>query len=112
MRPTLAADQVRASLSQYLATTYALADESTRRALEGFLGDADDGIFRGPYLRIRTPFRSAEGDDWQRHLTWWPRDFTPHRHQELAWERLSTLHGRRGPPSSPPAPGRGRPSRS
>ncbi|WPP32694.1 DEAD/DEAH box helicase [Streptomyces sp. CL7] len=93
MRPTLAADQVRASLSQYLATTYALADESTRRALENFLGDAEDGIFRGPYLRIRTPFRSAEGDAWQRHLTWWPRDFTPHRHQEQAWERLSTLHG-------------------
>ncbi|MCX4412118.1 DEAD/DEAH box helicase [[Kitasatospora] papulosa] len=93
MRPTLAAEQVRASLSQYLATTYALADESTRRALEGFLGDADDGIFRGPYLRIRTPFRSAEGDDWKRHLTWWPRGFNPHRHQELAWERLSTLHG-------------------
>ncbi|MHC3450951.1 DEAD/DEAH box helicase [Streptomyces prasinus] len=93
MRPTLAADQVRASLSQYLATTYALADESTRRALENFLGDADDGIFRGPYLRVRTPFRSAEDDAWQRHLTWWPRDFTPHRHQEQAWERLSTLHG-------------------
>ncbi|MFF3275202.1 DEAD/DEAH box helicase [Streptomyces chrestomyceticus] len=95
MRPTLAADQVRASLSQYLATTYALADESTRRALENFLGDAEDGIFRGPYLRIRTPFRSAEGTDWQRHLTWYPREekFTPHRHQELAWERLSTLHG-------------------
>ncbi|MCM2387909.1 DEAD/DEAH box helicase [Streptomyces albipurpureus] len=93
MRPTLAADQVRASLSQYLATTYALADESTRRALEGFLGDADDGIFRGPYLRVRTPFRSADGDAWQRHLGWWPRDFTPHRHQERAWERLSTLHG-------------------
>ncbi|WP_340558030.1 DEAD/DEAH box helicase [Streptomyces sp. GSL17-111] len=94
MRPTLAADQVRASLSQYLATTYALADESTRRALEEFLGDADDGIFRGPYLRVRTPFRAAEGTDWQRHLTWWPRHLTtPHRHQELAWERLSTLHG-------------------
>ncbi|MFF8593518.1 DEAD/DEAH box helicase [Streptomyces sp. NPDC015220] len=93
MRPTLAADQVRASLSQYLATTYALADESTRRALENFLGDAEDGIFRGPYLRIRTPFRGAEGEDWKRHLTWWPRGFTPHRHQEQAWERLSTLHG-------------------
>ncbi|MET8180353.1 DEAD/DEAH box helicase [Streptomyces sp. NPDC005336] len=93
MRPTLAAEQVRDSLSQYLSTTYALADESTRRALERFLGDAEDGIFRGPYLRIRTPFRSAEGDGWQRHLTWWPRGFRPHRHQEQAWERLSTLHG-------------------
>ncbi|WP_406284159.1 DEAD/DEAH box helicase [Embleya sp. NBC_00896] len=93
MRPTLAAEQVRASLSQYLSTTYALADEGTRLALERFLGDADDGIFRGPYLRVRTPFRSARSDDWQRHLTWWPRDFRPHRHQELAWERLSTLNG-------------------
>ncbi|MFE0641525.1 DEAD/DEAH box helicase [Streptomyces sp. NPDC058877] len=92
MRPTLAADQVRASLSQYLATTYALADESTRRALEGFLGDAEDGIFRGPYLRVRTPFRTAVGEDWKRHLTWHP-DLTPYRHQERAWERLSTLHG-------------------
>jgi replicative superfamily II helicase len=97
VRPTLAAEQVRDSLSQYLSTTYALADESTRRALERFLGDAEDGIFRGPYLRIRTPFRPAEGDGWQRHLTWWPRGFRPHRHQELAWERLSTLHG----PASP-----------
>ncbi|MFK0015470.1 DEAD/DEAH box helicase [Streptomyces sp. NPDC091027] len=93
MRPTLAAEQVRGSLSQYLATTYALADEGTRRALENFLGDPDDGIFRGPYLRIRTPFRSAANDDWQRHLQWWPQDFRPHRHQEQAWERLSTLHG-------------------
>ncbi|MFE5753915.1 DEAD/DEAH box helicase [Streptomyces massasporeus] len=92
MRPTLAADQVRASLSQYLATTYALADESTRRALENFLGDADDGIFRGPYLRVRTPFRTAEGEDWKRHLVWHP-ELTPYRHQEAAWERLSTLHG-------------------
>ncbi|MFG3290152.1 DEAD/DEAH box helicase [Streptomyces sp. NPDC048179] len=98
MRPTLAADQVRASLSQYLSTTYALADESTRRALEQFLGDPDDGIFRGPYLRIRTPFRAAGSDDWQRHLEWWPRPpyhppFHPHRHQARVWERLSTLHG-------------------
>ncbi|MFE5852212.1 DEAD/DEAH box helicase [Streptomyces sp. NPDC056500] len=92
MRPTLAADQVRASLSQYLATTYALADESTRRALEGFLGDAEDGVFRGPYLRVRTPFRTAGGDDWKRHLSWHP-DLIPYRHQERAWERLSTLHG-------------------
>lgn len=93
MRPTLAAEQVRDSLSQYLATTYALADEGTRSALEHFLGHAEDGIFRGPYLRIRTPFSPAAGGGWQRHLTWWPRGFHPHRHQERAWERLSTLHG-------------------
>ncbi|MFF7242334.1 DEAD/DEAH box helicase [Embleya sp. NPDC008237] len=93
MRPTLAAEQVQNSLSEYLATTYALADEGTRRALESFLTDPDDGIFRGPYLRIRTPYRSASSEDWQHHLQWWPKDFRPHRHQESAWRRLSTLDG-------------------
>ncbi|UGY90764.1 DEAD/DEAH box helicase [Streptomyces gobiensis] len=92
MRPTLAAEQVQGSLSQYLSTTYALADEGTRRALEDFLTDPEEGIFRGPYLRIRTPFQVA-GEGWQRYLGWWPRDFLPYAHQARAWERLSTLHG-------------------
>ncbi|MFI9585372.1 DEAD/DEAH box helicase [Streptomyces sp. NPDC052236] len=91
MRPTLAAAQLRGSLTQYLTTTYALADEDTRLALERFLGHPESGIFRGPYLRIRTPFHTAD-DGWQRHLDWVP-SFAPYRHQAKAWERLSTLHG-------------------
>ncbi|NYI03500.1 DEAD/DEAH box helicase [Allostreptomyces psammosilenae] len=91
MRPTLAAAQLRGSLTQYLTTTYALADEDTRAALERFLEDPENGIFRGPYLRIRTPFHTAD-DGWQRHLEWTP-SFTPYRHQARAWERLSTLRG-------------------
>ncbi|MGW7356320.1 DEAD/DEAH box helicase [Streptomyces sp. NPDC054802] len=91
MRPTLAAAQLRGSLTQYLTTTYALADEDTRLALERFLGHPESGIFRGPYLRIRTPFHAAD-DGWQRHLEWHP-PFPPYRHQAKAWERLSSLHG-------------------
>ncbi|WP_328637759.1 DEAD/DEAH box helicase [Streptomyces canus] len=91
MRPTLAAAQVRGSLIQYLTTTYALTDGDTRLALERFLGHPETGIFRGPYLRIRTPFHKAD-DGWQRHLEWAP-GFPPYRHQAKAWERLSTLHG-------------------
>ncbi|MFJ9843661.1 DEAD/DEAH box helicase [Kitasatospora sp. NPDC101155] len=91
MRPTLAAAQLRGSLTQYLTTTYALADEDTRGALERFLGHPESGIFRGPYLRIRTPFHVAD-EGWQRHLEWQP-GFPPYRHQAKAWERLSTLRG-------------------
>ncbi|MEV7568630.1 DEAD/DEAH box helicase [Streptomyces tanashiensis] len=91
MRPTLAAAQLRGSLTQYLTTTYALADEDTRLALERFLGDPESGIFRGPYLRIRTPFHTAD-KGWERHLEWIPA-FPPYRHQAKAWERLSTLRG-------------------
>ncbi|MER5182658.1 DEAD/DEAH box helicase [Streptomyces sp. NPDC002896] len=91
MKPTLAAAQLRGSLTQYLTTTYALADEDTRLALERFLGDPETGIFRGPYLRIRTPFHTAD-DGWQSALEWQP-SFTPWRHQAKAWERLSTYKG-------------------
>ncbi|WP_328496996.1 DEAD/DEAH box helicase [Streptomyces sp. NBC_00414] len=90
MRPTLAAAQVRGSLTQYLTTTYALTDSDTRLALERFLGHPESGIFRGPYLRIRTPFHKAD-DGWRQHLEWVP-GFPPYRHQAKAWERLSTLH--------------------
>lgn len=91
MRPTLAAAQIRGSLTQYLTTTYALTDGDTRLALERFLGHPETGIFRGPYLRIRTPFHTAD-DGWQQHLDWIP-GFPPYRHQAKAWERLSTLRG-------------------
>ncbi|GAA4779239.1 DEAD/DEAH box helicase [Streptomyces sanyensis] len=94
MKPTMAAAQLRGSLTQYLTTTYALADEDTRRALERFLGHPETGIFRGPYLRIRTPFHLAD-DTWRRELEWtagFP-GFAPYRHQATAWARLSTLHG-------------------
>ncbi|WP_405767385.1 DEAD/DEAH box helicase [Streptomyces sp. NBC_01538] len=97
MKPTLAAAQLRGSLTQYLTTTYALADDDTRRALERFLGDPESGIFRGPYLRIRTPFHKAD-DGWERHLEWRP-GFTPWRHQAKAWQRLSTLGGREAEPT-------------
>ncbi|MGW3956280.1 DEAD/DEAH box helicase [Streptomyces sp. NPDC004752] len=92
MRPTLAAEQVGDSLTQYLTTTFALADEGERRALEDFLRDDQDGIFRGPYLRIRTPFKPA-GKAWKPALEWVPEGFAPYRHQAQAWQRLSTLRG-------------------
>ncbi|MGA5648501.1 DEAD/DEAH box helicase [Streptomyces seoulensis] len=91
MKPTLAAAQLRGSLTQYLTTTYALADEDTRMALERFLGDPETGIFRGPYLRIRTPFHRVD-DTWRSPLEWQPA-LTPWRHQAKSWERLSTYRG-------------------
>ncbi|PSK95735.1 uncharacterized protein DUF1998 [Murinocardiopsis flavida] len=92
MRPTLAAEELRRNLTQYLTTTFALADEDTRAKLEEFLNDSGRGIFRGPYLRIRAPFRTEKGD-WRRHLQWAPDGFTPYKHQAAAFARLSSLHG-------------------
>lgn len=92
MRPTLAAEDVRRNLTQYLTTTFALADEPVREGLEKFLNHPEQGIFRGPYLRIRTPFRAA-GEGWRRALEWAPEGFRPYTHQARAFERLSTSNG-------------------
>ncbi|MET8318487.1 DEAD/DEAH box helicase [Micromonospora sp. NPDC005189] len=89
MRPTIAADTLRRTLTQYLTTTFGLTEDAVRHGLEGFLSHPEQGIFRGPYLRIRTPFRPAEGD-WRADLDWAPADFTPYLHQANAFARLST----------------------
>ncbi|WP_415648446.1 DEAD/DEAH box helicase, partial [Stackebrandtia soli] len=90
--PTLVALDLKRQLSQYLATTYGLVDEPVRDSLAKFLNDPDDGVFRGQYLKVRTPFRSAE-PGWEESLGWIPAGFRPHRHQALAWRRLSSLDG-------------------
>jgi replicative superfamily II helicase len=92
VRPTLAAEEIRRNLTQYLTTTFALADRPVRDGLERFLNHPAQGIFRGPYLRIRTPFRHAD-ESWRQCLEWTPADFAPYRHQARAFERLSTLRG-------------------
>ena len=69
-----------------------MTDEQARQALEDFLLDPNDGIFRGPYVRVRTPFRPVDRD-WRTPLDWQPPDFEPYRHQARAFERLDTRDG-------------------
>ena len=86
--PTRQAHDVRQGLLDYLTTTFALADQDARLALSEFLEDPQDGIFKGPYLRLRLPFRPAD-DGWQTVLDWRP-PFDPYGHQAAAFTRLSS----------------------
>ncbi|WP_100444503.1 DEAD/DEAH box helicase [Glycomyces xiaoerkulensis] len=88
MKPSLAALRMRDQVVEYLATTYGMTGESARE-LERFLTDPEDGIVKGPFLRLRTPFRPAS-PGWESDLDWLPEGFTPHRHQANAWSRLSS----------------------
>lgn len=89
MLPSLVAEELRASLTGFLGTTFALGDDDVRAELERFVADPQHGVFRGPYVRLRLPFRPAD-DGWREHLDWAPAGFRPHRHQALAWERLAS----------------------
>ncbi|WP_075891510.1 DEAD/DEAH box helicase [Actinomyces provencensis] len=88
--PSLLAEEVQDALTEYLTTTYALGDQDTREQLGRFLRDPETGIFRGPYYRLRLPFRAAPAE-WRNPLGWLPDGFVPHAHQAAAFERLTSL---------------------
>lgn len=88
--PSLLAEETRDSIVEYLSTTFALADEAARGALEEFLRDPESGVFRGPYLKVRTPYKFVD-DTWASTLAWTPQGFRPFQHQAEAFTRLSTL---------------------
>jgi ATP-dependent helicase YprA (DUF1998 family) len=88
--PSREAARVRTGLVDYLTTTFALSDDEARRALSEFLLDADEGVFRGPYVRARVPFRAAD-EGWRDALGWY-EGHTPYGHQAEAFRRLSSAN--------------------
>jgi hypothetical protein len=61
MRPTLAAEELKRNLTQYLTTTLALADQPARDGLERFLNDPAQGMFGMPDL---TAVPATAANDW------------------------------------------------
>lgn len=85
--PSLLAEETRESIIEYLSTTFALADEAARSSLEDFLGDPHSGVFRGPYLKVRTAYKPVS-DFWASPLEWMPLGFSPFQHQAEAFRAL------------------------
>ena len=98
MIPSLVANELRSALVEYLATTFALTDDDVHDELRRFLTDKSDGIFRGPFLRVRTPFLSVD-DHWRSPLGALPSGFEPYEHQATSFERLSSLDDREPQPT-------------
>lgn len=87
MIPWVVARELRATLLDYLRSTWSLSDRKLESALFSFLS-GPQGMFQGPYLRVGLPFAPApEGA----HV---PLEVAPsyraHLHQLSAWQRLSS----------------------
>ena len=90
MIPAVLASQVKETLLDYLRTTFAFADPGFERAFFSFL-DGPDGIFKGPYVEVRLPFRqAAEGEPVPLDVQ---PPFRPYAHQLVAFERLTSNDG-------------------
>ena len=88
--PTNQARRAQESLSEYLRTTFALADKEVQAALDRFLTDPETGIFKGPYIRTRTPFEPQADGAAALDIT--PGKFSPYGHQARTFARLSSAH--------------------
>jgi ATP-dependent helicase YprA (DUF1998 family) len=86
--PTLQASGIRHSLVDYLTTTFGLTDGDARDGLDRFLSDPASGMFKGPYVRLRLPYRPAD-DGWRDTLEWY-EGFPPYGHQAAAFARLAS----------------------
>ncbi len=92
MIPATLAHEVRETLVDYLRTTFHFRDTQLEAALLTFLRHPEHGLFRGPFIDLRLPFRKASSDGTV-PLSLLP-GFTPYVHQLRAWERLSSKEER------------------
>ena len=90
MLPSIVAHEARENLLDYLQTTFDLSDARLEKALFEHLR-GPSGLFRGPYLDIRLPFKTARPGALV-PLEIAPR-FPPYRHQMRAFERLHSQRG-------------------
>ncbi|MBL4771894.1 MAG: DEAD/DEAH box helicase, partial [Planctomycetes bacterium] len=90
MLPTIVAREARENLLDYLRATFGLKDEEFERVLFEHLSGGD-GLFRGPYLDVRLPFRQVV-DGAKIPLDVRP-GFTPYRHQMRSFQRLHSMRG-------------------
>jgi hypothetical protein len=58
--PSIVARHVRQALLDYLDTTFSLRDPAVRTALEVFLTHPERGLFKGPYVHLRLPYRRVD----------------------------------------------------
>lgn len=91
MLPLQQAYEVRSAVLEYIKATFHFRDAEVGKAFYRFIEDEEDGLFKGPYVSLKTPFVKAAGEG-EIPLDIRP-GFTPHKHQVDAFRRLTTRDG-------------------
>ncbi len=97
MLPLQQAYEVRSAVLEYIKATFHFRDAEVGKAFYRFIEDERDGLFKGPYVSLKTPFVKAAGEG-EIPLDIRP-GFTPHKHQEEAFRRLTTRGGHKPQPT-------------
>jgi DEAD/DEAH box helicase domain-containing protein len=95
MYPSILAAQMRATLIDYLKTTFSFSEREFEEEFFDFL-NGPKGIMRGPYLDVRLPFRTSHD---ARHPLVIKPPFAPYEHQRKAFARLHSRDGHQPQPT-------------
>ena len=97
MLPLQQAYEVRSAVLEYIKATFHFKDNEVGKAFYQFIEDSRNGLFKGPYVSLKTPFVKAKEEE-QIPLDIRP-PFTPHLHQIQAFRRLTTHDGHQPEPT-------------
>ena len=99
MLPLQQAYEVRESVMEYLKATFRFKEKDVHDAFYKFLEDEKDGLFKGPYISLKTPFVKATPEEEEEIQLAIRPPFPPHKHQLQAFERLHTNNGHNPEPT-------------
>lgn len=88
MHPLHIVEETKTALLDYLGATFSFRDEELDEAFFSFLNSEPEGIFKGPYLSLKLPFRKM-AEEAEIPLEIVP-EFPPFLHQYTAFQRLSS----------------------
>ncbi|MDI6402404.1 DEAD/DEAH box helicase, partial [Balneolaceae bacterium ANBcel3] len=91
MIPLQQAQELQAAISEYLKATFTFREQEVHEAFHNFVNHPKEGIFRGPYISVQLPFKTANEEE-EIPLEIQP-GFTPFLHQSTAFHRLSSENG-------------------
>ena len=97
MLPLHQAYEVRTAVLQYLRATFRFKDPEVGKEFFRFIEDERTGLFKGPYVSLKTPFVKAAEDE-EIPLDIKP-GFRPHLHQIQAFQKLTTHGGHQPEPT-------------
>ena len=93
MLPLQQAREVRNSVIEYIKATFKFKEKDVSDTFYRFIEDKEDGLFKGPYISLKTPFVSATEEESKNIPLDIAPDFPPYKHQLQAFAQLSMKNG-------------------
>ena len=99
MLPLQQAREVRDSVIEYIKATFRFKEKDVSDAFYRFIEDKKNGLFKGPYVSLKTPFVSATKEESENIPLDITPSFPPYKHQLQAFRQLSMKNGHKPEPT-------------